>query len=115
MRSKRAAAGQSAFAASKKIPQGEVSILSVSEATKVLTAASAEEVAFVALALFSGVRVAEFRKSVRISHGEERDTWLDRKDVNLRERQLFVPPELDRNHRGRYVDIAANAVSGSIP
>ena len=95
----------------KKVPLGEASILSVSDAERVMQAAQQDEVAFLALALFCGIRIAEFRKVVRDSRGDEREVSLDWKDVDLRAKQVFVSPDLDKNRHGRYVDIAANAVS----
>ena len=76
-----------------------------------LSAALLDEVATVALALFSGIRIAEFHKPVRDSRGGEREVWLDWKDVDLKSLQVFVAPELDKNRHGRYVDISPNAVT----
>jgi site-specific recombinase XerD len=95
----------------KKIPLGEASILSVAEAQKVMHAALGDEAAVVALALFCGIRIAEFHKTVRDTRGQEREVWLDWKDIDLKERQVFITPELDKNRHGRYVDIASNAIS----
>ncbi|MEQ1851401.1 MAG: hypothetical protein ABMA01_07390 [Chthoniobacteraceae bacterium] len=94
----------------KQLPKTEVSILSIEAAEKVLNAAHREEIATVSLALFSGIRIAEFHKRVRDSRGGERDVWLDWKDVDLKALQIFVAPELDKNRHGRYVDISRNAV-----
>ncbi len=95
----------------KKIQLGEASILSLADAQKVMHAAEADEIGFLSLALFCGIRIAEFHKRVRNSRGEEHDAWLDWKEIDLRERQVFVTPELDKNRHGRYVDISVNAVS----
>lgn len=95
----------------KQLPKTEISILSIEAAEKVLIAALQDEVATVSLALFSGIRIAEFHKIVRDSRGSERDVWLDWKDVDLKSLQVFVAPELDKNRHGRYVDISKNAVA----
>ncbi len=95
----------------KKMPKAEVSILTVQDTEKVMHAGQRDELGFLSLALFSGIRIAEFHKTVRDSRGVERAVWLDWKDVDLKARQVFVPPELDKNGHGRYVDISPNAIS----
>ena len=95
----------------KKLPNQEVSILAIGDARKVMDAAEPEERAFLALALFCGIRIAEFHKTVRDSRGGECEVWLDWKDIDLRARQVFITPELDKNRHGRYVDISLNAIS----
>ena len=94
----------------KKLPKMEPSILSVADAELVMEVALQDEVAFLTLALFSGIRIAEFHKTVRDSRGGEREVWLDWKDVDLRAKHVFVSPELDKNRHGRYVEIPMNAV-----
>ena len=95
----------------KKLPKIEPSILSVADAELVMQGAQRDELAFLTLALFCGIRIAEFHKTVRDSRGAERDVWLDWKDVDLRARQVFVSPDLDKNRHGRYVEIPTNAVT----
>jgi len=95
----------------KKLPKGEVSILSVADAEKVLQSASKEELGFLSLAMFCGIRIAEFRKQVRDTRGKEREVSLNWTEVDLHQKQVFIPPELDKNQNGRYVDIPANAVA----
>jgi len=74
-----------------------------------MKAAQDDEIGFVALALFCGIRTAEFRKMVRNARGEEHEATLDWKDVDLKARHVFISPELDKNRHGRYVDLPANA------
>lgn len=95
----------------KKLPKTEPSILTVADAERVMRCALPDEVAFLTLALFCGIRIAEFHKIVRDSRGEERAVWLEWKDVDLRARQVFISPALDKNRHGRYVEIAANGVA----
>jgi len=94
----------------KKVHIDEVSILSVKDAGLVINAAQNDEIGFVALALFCGIRTAEFRKLVRNARGEEHEATLDWKDVDLKTRHVFISPELDKNRHGRYVDIPGNAL-----
>lgn len=95
----------------RKIPSGEVSILSIDDTEKVIDAGTDEEMAFLLLALFCGIRIAEFHKTVRDSRGTEREVWLDWKEVDLKSRQVFIPRDLDKNRHGRYVDIPLNATT----
>jgi site-specific recombinase XerD len=95
----------------KKVPQGEVSILSLADTEKLLKSAQPDEIAFLTLALFCGIRVAEFEKVVRNTRGEEREVCFDWRDIDLRARQVFISPDLEKNRHGRYVDISTNAVA----
>lgn len=94
----------------KKVHIDEVSILTVSNAEQVMKSVENEEIGFVALALFCGIRTAEFRKMVRNARGEEHEATLDWKDVDLKAKHVFISPELDKNRHGRYVDISANGL-----
>jgi integrase len=94
----------------KKLPKADVTILSIPDTQKLLNAANEEELPVLVLALFSGIRIAEFRKITRDTRGEEHDTCLDWKNVDLKAKQVFIPPNLDKNQHGRYVDIPANAL-----
>jgi integrase len=94
----------------KKLPKSEVTILSVANAQKLLDSAALEELPVLVLSLFCGIRIAEFRKITRDTRGGEHNTQLDWNNVDLKAKQVFIPPNLDKNQHGRYVDIPANAL-----